>query len=226
MHIEFLVEDISSKRLLDKILPKLITDSDLHTYKIYPYRGIGDLPKNLTSARDIKRYQLLNDLPRLLRGFGRTFAGYGETYTASIIVICDLDENCLKELRYQLQSMLADCMPAPSTRFCIAIEEMEAWLLGDRNAIELAYPNRKSSVLYCYEQDSICGTWEILADAVYKGGSKVLKAMPYYIIGEQKSKWANEIGKYLNIGGNESPSFQYFWKTVLDLIGKDKGVNR
>ena len=225
MHIKFLVEDISGKQLLDKILPKLITDSALHTYKIHPYRGIGSLPKNLTSARDIKSSQLLNDLPRLLRGFGKTFAGYGETYTAAIIVICDLDDSCLKEFRQQLQSMLANCAPAPSTRFCIAIEETEAWLLGDRNAIMSAYPTAKSNILSSYVQDSICGTWEILADAVYRGGSRMLKTKPFYMIGEQKSKWANDIGQYLDVGSNESQSFQYFRNKVMELISKVDGVN-
>jgi hypothetical protein len=225
MHIEFLVEDTSGKQLLDKILPKLMTDPT-NTYKIYSYRGIGILPKNLKSASEIKSRQLLNDLPRLLRGFGRTFAGHGETYSAAIIVICDLDDSCLKEFRQQLQSMLANCSPAPSTRFCIAIEEMEAWLLGDRYAIMSAYPTAKSNILSSYVQDSICGTWEILADAVYKGGSRELKNKPPFVIGEQKSIWANSIGQYLDASVNKSPSFQYFRKQVMKLVNKVEGVKQ
>lgn len=45
--------------------------------------------------------------------------------------------------------------------FCIAIEEMEAWLLGDEKAIEEAYPQAKMPLLRKYVHDSIVGTWEI-----------------------------------------------------------------
>ena len=48
----------------------------------------------------------------------------------------------------------------------MAIEEGEAWLLGDIPAIQSVYPNAKNAVLNGYENDSICGTWEKLADAV------------------------------------------------------------
>lgn len=59
--------------------------------------------------------------------------------------------------------------------FCIAVEEMEAWLMGDREALLCAYPKAKESVLKEYKQDSICGTWEVLANAVYKCGLKKMK---------------------------------------------------
>lgn len=53
-------------------------------------------------------------------------------------------------------------------------EEIEAWLLGDRHALLSAYPHAKMHVLNTYVQDSICGTWEVLADAVYPGGTSKL----------------------------------------------------
>lgn len=59
--------------------------------------------------------------------------------------------------------------------FCLAIKELEAWILGDEKAIEEAYPNYKKSALKDYEQDGICDTWEVLANAVYPGGLSALK---------------------------------------------------
>ena len=64
--------------------------------------------------------------------------------------------------------------PNRRPRFCLAIEEGEAWLLGDIPAIKKAYPQARDAVLNGYGNDSICGTWELLADAVVRGGSTAL----------------------------------------------------
>lgn len=63
-----------------------------------------------------------------------------------------------------------------------------------------------------YVQDSVVGTWEYLADIVYKGGLQALKrnASSYYEIGMFKCECARNIGALLNIRRNVSPSFQYF----------------
>ena len=85
--------------------------------------------------------------------------------------------------------------------FCIAVEELEAWLLRDESAILSAYPKAKLSLLRNYEQDGICGTWEVLADILYKGGRNKLKRnSPYYgEIGKLKSEWARNIGAQMSL---------------------------
>ena len=57
-----------------------------------------------------------------------------------MIVVCDLDDKCLKTLRQELFAVLCACNPKPETRFCIAIEEGEAWLLGDIPAVKDRLP--------------------------------------------------------------------------------------
>ncbi|MDR3176930.1 MAG: hypothetical protein LBU06_10435, partial [Desulfovibrio sp.] len=47
---------------------------------------------DFTSHTGADRRILLDQLPRLLNGFGRTFAGYGDSYKAVVIVVCDLDD--------------------------------------------------------------------------------------------------------------------------------------
>ncbi len=96
--------------------------------------------------------------------------------------------------------------------FCIAIEEMEAWLLGDSEALLTAYPTAKRQLLQRYIQDSIIGTWEYLADIVYKGGLQTLKrdVSSYYEIGMFKCECAGKVGALLDIRKNASPSFNYF----------------
>ena len=164
MHFEVLVEDQSGKKTLDVLIPKIIGDQ--HTFKVHAYRGIGRIPKNLAHGGNINSQLLLNKLPMLLTAYGRTFSGYPDSYPASVLVVCDLDNKCLKAFRRELFDVLDSCNPKPETRFCIAIEEGEAWLLGDLVAIKTAYPKAKNNVLNGYINDSICGTWELLADAI------------------------------------------------------------
>jgi len=173
MHFEILVEDQSGKKALDLLVPKIIGDQ--HTYKVHPYKGIGRIPSGMKDTSDPCKRSLLNNLPRLLRGYGKAFNGYPENCQAAVIVVCDLDKRCLKAFRRELSGILDRCNPKPETCFCLAIEEGEAWYLGDLDAVRTAYPHAKNSVLNSYENDSICDTWEKLADAVYQGGSAALK---------------------------------------------------
>ena len=192
MHFEVLVEDQSGKRALDILLQKIVGSHD--TYRVIPYRGIGHVPRNLQTGTDPSKRLLLDQLPRLLRGYGRTFRHYPEDYRASVIVVCDLDERCLKEFRRELLDILTACHPRPETRFCIAVEECEAWLLGDLSAVVAAYPRGDANVLRRYRNDDICGTWELLADAVYRGGATALTRAGWQAIGREKAAWAEHIG--------------------------------
>ena len=135
-----------------------------------------------------------------------------------MILVCDLDDRCLKVFREELFTILNTCNPKPETRFCIAIEEGEAWLLGDIPAIKVAYPNAKDNVLNCYTNDSICGTWELLADAVFQGGANRLGDAGWRSVGREKSAWAERIAPHMNVETNTSPSFCYFRQKIRELI--------
>ena len=211
MHFEILVEDQSGKRALDLLMPKIVGEP--HQFKVKNFRGIGHLPKNLNSVSDPKRWLLLNHLPNLLRGYGRAF----QDESAAVIVVCDLDDRCLKLFRQDLCGVLAACNPRPETRFCIAIEEGEAWLLGDRRAVAAAYPAADRSVLRRYRNDDICGTWEMLADAVFRGGAAGLRRSGWQAVGKKKSEWAERIASRMDVDRNSSPSFQYFRDQVRAL---------
>ncbi len=194
MHFEILVEDASGEKFLKIIVPKII-DVTTHTFNVVSYKGLGDL---------------LKSLPPLLKAYGKTW----QNYDAAVIVVCDLDKKCLKQFRQELIAELNKCNPQPETRFCIAVEEGEAWLLGDISAIEKAYPHAKSAVLKTYKSDSICGTWEKLADALYKGGAANLKLQNP---GAEKCVWAEKITPFMDLSNNSSPSFNYFIKKLQEL---------
>ncbi len=216
MHFEVLVEDQSGKKALDILIPKIIGNQ--HTCKVIAYRGIGRIPRNLKSGTEANKRILLDRLPSLLRGYGKTFADYPSNYPAAVILVCDLDDKCLKTFRQELFSILNACNPKPETRFCIAIEEGEAWLLGDIPAIKAAYPKAKDDVLSRYKNDDICGTWELLADAVSQGGANELKKKGRIAVGHEKSIWAERIAPHMDVAINASPSFCYFHKKIRELI--------
>lgn len=219
MHFEILVEDKSGKTALDILVPKIINST--HTYNIHAYKGIGRIPKNLGNNKNASKRILLDQLPRILRGYGKAFSSYPESYSAAVIVVCDLDNKTLKDFRHELYDILNVCDPKPETRFCIAIEEGEAWFLGDIPAIRAAYPRANNTVLNSYVNDSICGTWEYLADAIYSGGSNALKSKGWQVVGAEKSQWAERISPHMNISENLSPSFIYFRNNLVELAETD-----
>ena len=199
MYVELLIEDISGKIAMDILIPKLI-DNDMPVRTHY-YKGIGRIPKGLKPKTNADKRQLLDQLPRLLQGFGKV------PDCTAVVVICDLDDSDKQQFLNQLNAVLNSCNPRPNAVFCLAIEEFEAWYLGDLEAVRKAYPHAKNNILNRYKNDSICGTWEVLADAVYAGGSKALNKKGRQAIGEQKTIWAETISPRMNVDKNASPSF-------------------
>ena len=200
MHYRFHIEDQSGGKAMDILIPKLLNDEA--TYSVYPYKGIGKLPKGMRPNTDASKRLLLDQLPRLLNGYGKN------PDCGIIVFIFDLDDRNKREIENELQAILTACNPRPKTLFCLAIEEFEAWYLGDLNAVRQAYPKSKMNLLKNYINDSICGTWELLADATYEGGHYALYKRGWQAVGEQKSIWAKTISPYMNVDDNASPSFQ------------------
>jgi len=199
MHFEFLTEDQSSGRAMEILIPKLLGNEI--TYRVISYKGIGHIPEGLRPKSDANKRILLDRLPKILRGYGRT------PNCGIIVVICDLDDKDKCRFLSELYEMLDNCNQFPTTFFCLSIEEFEAWYLGDLDAVRKAYPNAKNAVLNSYINDSICGTWELLADAVYKGGHQALSKKGWPTVGKQKSIWAVTISPHMNVEDNRSPSF-------------------
>ena len=216
MHFEVLVEDQSGSIALDHILEKILgANYAEHSWNIHAYRGIGRIPRNLHSVTDPKARILLDQLPRILQGYGKS----QQDFSAAVVVVVDLDDKDCVKFKQDLLDVLNACNPRPKTLFRIAIEEGEAWLLGDRAAVKSAYPDAKDAILNNYVQDSICGTWEVLADAVHPGGSTHLKTLGYPPAGIAKCEWAGEIAPKMDVETNASKSFQVFRDGVRNLAG-------
>jgi hypothetical protein len=92
--------------------------------------------KNMRDIDDASRRILFENLPKLLKGYGQTFAGYRD-YKAAVVLICDLDRQCLKTFRDELRAILDNCQPRPETRICIAL--VAAWPRCAMRALDIGF---------------------------------------------------------------------------------------
>lgn len=217
MYFQFLIEDKSGRVLVEKIMDKFCGINDNVFYECKHFHGIGGFTKKNT-VKETKTGKLLNDLATSLRGFEKRLQHMPDG--AAIFVVLDNDTRETELFRNELEQVAESNNIQIDHVFCIAVEEMEAWLLGDEAAIKTAYPNAKLNHLKNYKQDSICGTWEILAEIVFEGGmKKFAEECPTYVeAGTVKCEWAEKIGQYMDLDNNKSPSFQFFIQELRNRL--------
>jgi hypothetical protein len=214
MHLEILTEDSSGQHLLEHLIPKLIGPlGEPHTWRVHAYRGIGRIPPHLLPASDPSRRILLDQLPRLLRGYDRTPG------IDAVVVMLDADDRDCVSFLSELRSLAEACGASHMTLFRLAIEEVEAWYLGDRSALLAAYPKARVRALDGYIQDSVCDTWELLAEAIHPGGLPAIQKAGWPLPGQVKHEWAERIGPLLEPANNLSPSFGKFCDGIRRLAG-------
>ena len=211
MHFQFLIEDQSTELLVGHVINKIKKKYQKQsiTHAIKSFKGLGHL-KTQGSLEERKRGNLLNSLVSYMTGFDKALASMPD---AAIVVVLDNDNRNTDEFYSQLKKFADDMMLRTDHVFCIAVREMEAWILGDSEAIFEVYPNARKKVLQSYEQDGICETWEVLANMLYPGGLIKLKKKAntaYTEIGKAKCEWADRIGAAMELDRNESPSFRHF----------------
>ena len=95
----------------------------------------------------------------------------------------------------------------------LAVTELEAWFLGDREAIQAAYPRVHAHHFKGLQRDpdTIRDAWETLHRVLQKGG--------YYLTSKAKVEWAESIARHLdpNPAQNDSASFKYFCEGLAAL---------
>ncbi|WP_261644195.1 DUF4276 family protein, partial [Erwinia mallotivora] len=212
MHFEILVEGQAELTALSVLMPKIVGDYESpHTWKIHKHRGIGRLPDDLTSIPNINDNTLLHQLPSKLRAYSKI-----KNPLRRVIVLLDLDEKIIGEFKLQLLRLLECCEDGFKSDFIFAVEELESWYLGDRTALLKFNQNINVDILNTYIQDSICGTWELLAAAedpnILKAGKRSSVTL------DKKKEWSKKIPIHMDINSNLSPSFNHFRKILTEHI--------
>jgi hypothetical protein len=201
MHLEFLVEELSAEAALSNILPRVLGE---HTFAVHTFAG---------------KPNLLASLPVRLRTYRQWMPrDYG------IIVLVDEDREDCVELKHRLEQMAREAglvtkSQAGSGSACqvmnrLAIEELEAWFLGDVEALTAAYPRVSASFgknRRYRDPDAVRGgTWEALERLLQRSG--------YYPGGLPKIETARRISQYMDPARNRSKSFQVFRDGLYEII--------
>ena len=210
MRLHILVEGPSEKVFLDTWLPRFLPKQ--HGYKVYTHRGKGRLNnKDLSASLDPKRQGLLDQLPAKLRAWDKSL----DSATDRVLVLVDADDEPCEQLKKRVAKAIQVCSPTLVALVRVAVEETEAFFMGDWRAIKSAYPRANQRRLSAYRPDEVCGTWELLRDVIGAPAES-----------EAKIEWALQIGEHLGTTpmdsqqGNRSPSFQHFCAAIMWLVGE------
>lgn len=171
-----------------ELIPKIRPDA---SFDLHPFRGKPDL---------------LNKMPGRLRGYL-----HWHTDDLRVVVVVDRDDD---DCRYLKQRIMDMSQLAGMPLLCrIAIEELEAWLIGDVAALRQAYPGVPASLgnraAYRYPDEISGGTWEAL--------ERVLKRAGYYATGMPKVEVASRVAEHMDPENNRSVSFCVFRDGIRGL---------
>lgn len=200
MTIHVLVEGPSERSFLDRWVRRLVPGEYV---RVHPHQGKGSLPRVITERPDSKARGLLDQLPAKLRGFAAAL----DPSKDAVLVLVDADNDDVDQLVTSIERIAAICAPLIPLKVSVAIEEMEAFYLGDLSALARAYPSANMDLARSYTPDSICGTWELFGQVIDDDG-------------ENKVAWAEAMGDYVtaNPAESRSPSFRSLIKNLNNLV--------
>ncbi|MGI6086500.1 MAG: DUF4276 family protein [Kiritimatiellia bacterium] len=180
--IVFLLEELSMKTLLDDLLPRLMPEL---SFICVPHEGKRDLEKSI---------------PRKLRAWREPGVRF--------IVVRDNDGGDCYELKHQLTE---SCLAAgrPDTLVRIACQELEAWYIGEPEAMARAFENPRLS--------DIGGKAKYRdPDVVVQPSKEIKKLVPEF----QKISGARKMAACLSRKGNRSRSFNVMMDGIERILGE------
>jgi hypothetical protein len=183
MKLVFLLEEPSMKHLLDILLPRILpSDVDFQTI---PHSG----------KRALER-----SIPIKLRA-------WNEPGEIKFVIVHDQDNKDCILLKKQLLQLCSDTNRQVLVR--IACQEMEAWYLGDFNALSKAY--NKPKLLNFAKKSKYRYPDDIPAPK-----EELRKIVPEY----QQILGAKTVGPFMDIENNTSVSFQQFVTGVRRIVNE------
>lgn len=204
MHLEFLLEEPSAEAALQALLPKLLPEGEGTTFDLAVHQGKPDLLKHL---------------PDRLRGYR---AWIPEDFR--LVVLVDEDRQDCHELKAELEKTALSAgfstasSPSADGSFMvlnrIAVEELEAWFLGDVPALREPFPRIPKTLhrnAKFRDPDAVAGgTWEALERLLQRAG--------YYGRFAPKIEVARSVARHMDPATNRSRSFQVFRKGIERLL--------
>lgn len=199
MTIHILVEGPSERAFLERWAPRLLKEEHV---RVHPHQGKGSLPVDMDSAPDAKHRGLLDQLPAKLRGFAASL----DPQRDGVLILVDADDEDPAIMLANIQAVVSHCASRVKAKVAIAVEEMEAFYLGDLRALRSAYPNADMAKAMVYVPDSVCGTWELFDEIINDGGGN-------------KVMWAEIMGPKVTTvpARSRSPSFRLLIGELLAL---------
>lgn len=200
MKVHVLVEGKSEKAFLEAWTPRAFKG---HRFQAHPHQGKGALPSDTAALPAPKRRGLLDLLPATLRGYANAAASSND----AVLVLVDADDDDCGALKQGLVALAMTLEPRLNVIFRIAVEETEAFYLGDLCALKRAFPNADMDKARAYVPDSIVKTAELFGSIVGDGGLN-------------KVWWADEMGPRLTTrpSGSRSPSFRALHAGIRSLV--------
>lgn len=190
--LEVLVEGPTEETALKILLPKIVPDV---AFEIIPFNSKGSLLRSLSARLRDYTYSLDEGL--------------------RIVVLVDRDDDDCRMLKARLLEIANEAgLPAQIVLFRIAIEEFEAWFLGDVPAMHAAYPRIPLSL----DKQAKFRDPENVPGGAWEGLEHVLQKHGYHRKGLQKVKAAEEIAPHMDVENNRSRSFQVFCDGLRCLV--------
>lgn len=188
MRVEFLLEEPSMVNILTEILPKILPQQyELGTnYFLRPHQGKSDLKKSIP-----KKVKAFSDFREQVK----------------IVILHDQDSNDCKELKRQIHELCTQSGYCP-VLIRIVCKELEAWYLGDMDAIQNVYPRFKAS--------NHRRTAKFRNPDICNASDELKKIIPDF----QKGYASREIPKSMDIEVNTSESFNQFKNGILKFLSQ------
>jgi hypothetical protein len=186
MRVEFLLEEPSMANFLEIVLPRILPTGFALNENCFlrPHNGKSDLQRSI---------------PRKVRAF----SNFHES--TKIVVVHDQDSNDCVTLKNTLRDLCERSGQCP-VLIRIACRELEAWYLGDMDAIECAYPVFKAAQYRNrakFRNPDSCSP-----------SDELLKTIPEF----KKGTASRTIPRFMVVERNSSRSFTHFMNGLRNFL--------
>ncbi|TAK37515.1 MAG: DUF4276 family protein [Saprospiraceae bacterium] len=188
MQVEILVEERSMEFFLRGVLPSLLPE------------GIS-LDENCFIRAHEGKQHLQKEIPPKVRAYQHY------SIPTKVIIIQDQDSSDCKEVKQKLAALVNENSTLPSL-VRIACRELEAWYLGDMDALEKAYPHFKAERhrnRAKFRDPDTCNA-----------SDELRKIIPDF----QKSTAARRMPSEMDFSKNRSGSFQHLVKGLKSFLSQ------